>query len=289
MKELNDLIGLSEDYHVKGYLTWSSSHNINPPSITHLNVNEENLPHTDIGCPHKICFFSLEENFNYYLLLWYMSDNASVKTLSDGKLCQIPTNFLSIFPGNTIHGGGFRTLNSSSNFRVQPVITSRLDTQTYCLRQRIFDFEYTNISDNFLNRFKFDAKIDTPHSVSKNNFNENTCQSKTSRSIERKHFKPQIQKCLRISSLQKVSFSSRPTHSFEDKIIIPQNSENKRTPPVQSASFSSRIKNSYNKFSNGFNTDVNIKHQQYYPTHRNLEEDCGAWNQHLPNQNKNLM
>ena len=58
MKELNDLIGLSEDYHVKGYLIWSSSHNIIPPSITHLNVNEENLPHTDIGCPHKICFFS---------------------------------------------------------------------------------------------------------------------------------------------------------------------------------------------------------------------------------------
>ena len=46
MKELNDLIGLSEDYHVKGYLTWSSSHNINPPSITPLNVNEENLPYT---------------------------------------------------------------------------------------------------------------------------------------------------------------------------------------------------------------------------------------------------
>ena len=61
MKELNDLIGLSEDYHIKGYLTWSSSHNINPPYITHLNVNEENLSHTNIGCPHKIVFLIREE------------------------------------------------------------------------------------------------------------------------------------------------------------------------------------------------------------------------------------
>ena len=55
-----------------------------------------------------------------------MSDNASVKTLADGKLCRIPTNFRRTFPGNTIHGGGFGTLNSFGNFRVQLVITSLL-------------------------------------------------------------------------------------------------------------------------------------------------------------------
>ena len=197
MKELNDLVGLSEDYHVKGYVTWFSSHNINPPSFTHLNVNEENLPHTDIGCPHKMCVFSLEKNFDYYLLLWYMSDNASVKTLSDGKLCRIPTNFLRISPGNTIHGGVFKTLNSFGNFRVQLVITSHLDSQTHCLRQRTLEVKYSNISDVFLNRFKFDVKEHISHKISKNNINENEVQSKASRSIlslDNKNFNIQIPK-----------------------------------------------------------------------------------------------
>ena len=37
IKDLNELISFPEDYNIKVYLTWSSSHKMHPSSITYLN------------------------------------------------------------------------------------------------------------------------------------------------------------------------------------------------------------------------------------------------------------
>ena len=145
-----------------------------------------------------------------------MSENVNPSTLKEGKLCRIQTNYLSIFPGDTIYGGGFRNLNSLGNFRAQLVITSCFDTQMYCLRQRSLEIEYSNISDLYLNRYKFDAEEDNSPSVSNNNINYNVVQSNTSRStisLENNNFNIQISKCKRNYSLQSLDFSPTSTIS----------------------------------------------------------------------------
>ena len=81
-------------------------------------------------------FFSLESNYDYYVQLWNRSDaNNGPETLTGEKLCQIPTEFLRTFPGDIIHGGGFKTLNSPDNFRVQLVVTSPSFEQTDVIYQ----------------------------------------------------------------------------------------------------------------------------------------------------------
>jgi len=160
MTEFASAVALPNGYRVKGYLTWSSCHKLYPPSVATFNTNRRLRFHNDIGCPHKICFFSLEKDYDYYLQLWNRSDaNNGTETLTREKLCRIPTGFLRTFPGDVIHGGGFKTLNSPGNFRVQLVVTSPSFEQTDFIYQRSFEnVEYSTVDDSFLNSYKFDVE-----------------------------------------------------------------------------------------------------------------------------------
>ena len=112
MTGFNKSIYFPAGYNVRGYLTWSLTHKIYPPSITTLNINESICKEGDIGYPHTICFFSLEENYDYYFQLWNKSDeNSNPETLTEEKLCWIPTDFLRTFSGDVVHYGGFKSLN----------------------------------------------------------------------------------------------------------------------------------------------------------------------------------
>ena len=160
MTQFASAVALPNGYRVKGYLTWSSFHKLYPPSVATFNTRRSLLLNNDIGCPHKICFFSLEKDYDYYLQLWNRSDaNNGTEALTGEKLCRIPTDFLRIFPGDVIHGGGFKTLNSSGNFRVQLFVTSPSFEKTRFICQKtIENVTYLTIDESFLKRFKFDVE-----------------------------------------------------------------------------------------------------------------------------------
>ena len=160
MTQFASAVALPNGYRVKGYLTWSSFHKLYPPSVATFNTSRSLLLNNDIGCPHKICFFSLGKDYDYYLQLWNRSDaNNGTEALTGEKLCRIPTDFLRIFPGDVIHGGGFKTLNSSGNFRVQLFVTSPSFEKTRFICQKtIENVEYSTIDESFLKNFKFDVE-----------------------------------------------------------------------------------------------------------------------------------
>ena len=160
MTQFASAVALPNGYRVKGYLTWSSCHKLHPPSVATFNTSRSLLLNNNIGCPHKICFFSLGKDYDYYLQLWNRSDaNNGTEALTGEKLCRIPTDFLRIFPGDVIHGGGFKTLNSSGNFRVQLFVTSPSFEKTRFICQKtIENVKYLTIDESFLKRFKFDVE-----------------------------------------------------------------------------------------------------------------------------------
>ena len=64
-----------DNYTVRGYLTWSTYHFLNRPSVTKLRDGESSMmegPHDKVY-PRNVCFFSLEQFQYYYLQLWHLS------------------------------------------------------------------------------------------------------------------------------------------------------------------------------------------------------------------------
>ena len=97
--------------------------------------------------------------------------NNNPETLIREKISRIPTDFLRTFPGGIIHGGVFKTLNSTSNSRVQLVVTSPYIEQTNSLFQNILELEYSTVDESSLNRYRFVFEECMSSSVRNNNYN----------------------------------------------------------------------------------------------------------------------
>ena len=103
------------DFIVKGYLTWSLRHEFQKPTevVMHPDVN------SDVSVPPlKICFLSADPKHDYYLQIWKNSTTKH-KTLQCPELVRVKHGFVRIFPGSTIHGGGFLNSKSTGNARIQ--------------------------------------------------------------------------------------------------------------------------------------------------------------------------
>ena len=67
--KFNALINMFEGYNVKGYLTLSTLHQFYPPSIKKLNKTKRFYDKVNIGCADKFSFFSLEHNYDCYVVI----------------------------------------------------------------------------------------------------------------------------------------------------------------------------------------------------------------------------
>ena len=101
------------NFIVKGYLTWSVNHQFEAPATVQIFPFRGNCSVP----PLKICFFLVDQSNNYYLQVWKNSTFSS-KILQNPELVRVAYRYMSIFPGTTMHGGGFKNLHSIGNYRI---------------------------------------------------------------------------------------------------------------------------------------------------------------------------
>ena len=111
-RQLTQAIGRQE-FHVKGYLTWSQYQFLESPGQTY--IQRGNDKRTKVP-PFKCCYFSIDSCHDHYLQGLTKMDNRTVLDKSD--LIRIRYGQMRMIPGNFIHGGGFKNTNSDGNFRI---------------------------------------------------------------------------------------------------------------------------------------------------------------------------
>ena len=111
-RQFTQAIGRQE-FHVKGFLTWIRDQFLESPGQTYIQRGNE-------ISPFKYCYFSIDAYHDYYLQEWTKMDNRTV--LNKPEFIRIRYGNMRIFPGNFIHGGGFKNTISDGNFRIQLLI-----------------------------------------------------------------------------------------------------------------------------------------------------------------------
>ena len=110
------------EFIVKGYLTWSLNHKFEHPADVVMYPDKQSGVSVS---PLKVCFFSVDPMHDYYLQVWKRSITTS-KTLLCPELVRVKHTTVRVFPGNTMHGGGFLNRNSNGNYRIQLHVYSKL-------------------------------------------------------------------------------------------------------------------------------------------------------------------
>ena len=99
---------------VKSYLTWSLNQQFQHPAEVVMYPDKRSNVFVS---PLKVCFFSVDPMHDYYLQVWKNSITTS-KTLLCPELVRVKYGNARIFPGNTIHGGGFLKREFNGNCRI---------------------------------------------------------------------------------------------------------------------------------------------------------------------------
>ena len=119
-KEFTKSIGRQE-FYVNGYVTWSQKHYLEVPGQTTLSY-----PGIPGFLHYKCCYFSINENHDYYLQAWNRKKTSDTK-LYPSDLIRARYGQMRIFPDYPIHGGGFNNTNSNNNFIIQILIKKNLN------------------------------------------------------------------------------------------------------------------------------------------------------------------
>jgi len=103
----------------------------------------------------KICFLSVDQSNDYYLQVWKKITSSS-KSLQNPELVRVPYKHMRIFPGTTIHGGGFKNLHSKGNFRIQLHIYNEYpyDSMTKNVYCKNYTFSHVTVKQLELYRFE---------------------------------------------------------------------------------------------------------------------------------------
>ena len=196
----------------------------------------------------------MESNYDYYVQLWNRSDaNNDPETLTGEKLCRIPTDFLRTFPGDVIHGGGFKTLNSPGNFRVQLVVTSPFFEQTDVIYQSTLELEYSTVHDSFLNRYKFDVEEKNSFSDQNNNYNDEINHYSVSKINDKI---VQSKSCKSQLYVEFKGTSINPGKDIPSKLLL---TNCNRKSSLQITTFSSPVKTTNHYLAIGSKIDDNVK------------------------------
>ena len=106
-----------------------------------------------------MCFFSVDEIHDYYLQTWECLSKSGTCKLAEPDLVRIRYQNMRIFPGNLIHGEGFRNEISNGNSRIQLMIMDRIMKVSNC---KIFyhnKFEYDQITAKDGKYYRFQVEI----------------------------------------------------------------------------------------------------------------------------------
>ena len=90
----------SEDFYVKGYLTWSQEHDLEVPSKITLSYDDVE----DIST-YKCCYFFIDAIHEYYLQAWSLEESKEIK-LNIPDLIHVRYGQMSIFSGDLVHVDG---------------------------------------------------------------------------------------------------------------------------------------------------------------------------------------
>jgi len=142
-RQFTQAIGRQE-FYVKGFLTWSRDQFLGSPGQTYVQQRDEKR--TKVS-PFKCCYFSIDPHHDYYLQGWTKMDNSTVMNTPD--LIRIRYGNMRIFPGDFIHGGGFKNTSSSGNFRIQLLIIDD-GHKLYKPSNYSNDIDYVNVTDREL-------------------------------------------------------------------------------------------------------------------------------------------
>ena len=139
------------NFVVKGYLTWSLKHQFEDPATIQMFP-----PRCDISVPPlKICFLSVDQSNDYYLQVWKKITSSS-KSLQNPELVRVPYKHMRIFPGTTIHGGGFKNLHSIGNFRIQLHIYNEYPYNSMVKNVYCNNYTFSHVTAKQLDLYRFE-------------------------------------------------------------------------------------------------------------------------------------
>ena len=175
-KQFTQAIGRQE-FHVKGFLTWSRSQFLESPNQTYIQRGHDSR--TNVS-PFKCCYFSIDPNHDYYLQGWTKQENRTVLNTPD--LIRIRYGNMRIFPGDFIHGGGFKNTRSTGNFRIQLLIIDDGHKLYHPLRhiEWTLDKDYVNVSEKESSCYNFEEENEDDDS----NYNNSIVRNYTSSSFK---------------------------------------------------------------------------------------------------------
>ena len=81
----------------------------------------------------KMCFFSIDEIYYYYLQVWECLSKTDTFKLAEPDLVRVRYQNMRIFPGNFIHGEGFRDEILTGNVRIPLMIIDRNIRVSKCI------------------------------------------------------------------------------------------------------------------------------------------------------------
>ena len=103
----------------------------------------------------KICFLSVDPKYDYYLQIWKDSITTR-KTLQCPELVRVKYGNVRIFPGSTIHGGGFLNSKSTGNARVQLHIYSKIHSGADINNRYYNGYDFNNVIAEQLKLYNFE-------------------------------------------------------------------------------------------------------------------------------------
>ena len=99
----------------------SQEYGLKVPGKTQLSF--DSVPHIS---PLKCCYFSIDENHDYYLQAWNRKETSDTKFYPP-DLIRVRYGQMRIFPDDLIHGSGFNNISLNNNFRIQLLIKNKLN------------------------------------------------------------------------------------------------------------------------------------------------------------------
>ena len=99
--------------------------------------------------------FSVDPEYDYYLQVWKNSITTS-KPLQCPELVRVKYGNVRIFPGSTIHGGGFLNSKSTGNSRIQLHIYSKSHPGTDINNRYYNGYDFKNVIAEQLKLYSFE-------------------------------------------------------------------------------------------------------------------------------------
>ena len=98
---------------------------------------------------------SVDPKHDYYLQIWKNS-TTKCKTLQCLELVRVKHGFVRIFPGSTIHGGGFLNSKSTGNARIQLHVYKQKYPMAQINNRYFKDYDFKNVTAEQLTFYNFE-------------------------------------------------------------------------------------------------------------------------------------